>query len=47
VLTAQALPYAAAVATAWIAARSTGAERAVQPVPRAVPTPVVGVRAAA
>jgi len=47
VLAAQALPYAAAVATAWIAARSTGAERAVQPVPRAVPTPVVGVRAAA
>ena len=47
VLAAQALPYAAAVATAWIAARSTGAERSAQPAPRAVPTPVVGLRVGA
>jgi exo-beta-1,3-glucanase (GH17 family) len=47
VLAAQALPYAASVATAWIAARSTGAERSAQPAPRAVPAPVAGLRAAA
>jgi exo-beta-1,3-glucanase (GH17 family)/cellulose synthase/poly-beta-1,6-N-acetylglucosamine synthase-like glycosyltransferase len=47
VLAAQALPYAAAVATAWISARGTAAERAAQPAPRAAPEPVPELRAAA
>jgi exo-beta-1,3-glucanase (GH17 family)/cellulose synthase/poly-beta-1,6-N-acetylglucosamine synthase-like glycosyltransferase len=47
VLAAQALPYAAALATAWIAARETRARRAVQPASDSGPQPAVGLRAAA
>jgi hypothetical protein len=47
VLAAQALPYAASIATAWIAARGTRAERSVQPAPHAVPARADELRAAA
>jgi exo-beta-1,3-glucanase (GH17 family)/cellulose synthase/poly-beta-1,6-N-acetylglucosamine synthase-like glycosyltransferase len=47
VLAAQALPYAASIATAWIAARGIRAERSVQPAPRAVPARADELRAAA
>jgi hypothetical protein len=47
VLAAQSLPYAASVATAWIAARSAGPERSAQPAPRPVPAPASELRAAA
>jgi hypothetical protein len=47
VLAAQSLPYAASVATAWIAARGAGPERSAQPAPRPVPAPATELRAAA
>jgi hypothetical protein len=47
VLAAQALPYAASVATAWIAAQGTRAESSAQPAPRPVRAPAGSLRAAA
>jgi hypothetical protein len=47
VLAAQALPYAASIATAWIAARETRSQRAVESAPRPAPSPLPDLRAAA
>jgi exo-beta-1,3-glucanase (GH17 family)/glycosyltransferase involved in cell wall biosynthesis len=47
VLAAQALPYAASLVTAWIAARGVRSQREVAPAPHPVPAPLQALRAAA